>query len=498
MKHTQESLASLKRNALIQLAIQTKAATPSAAYSSKSVKLIEAILGQQTPESVEAVAPTAAPAAEAPAIEVETKSVAVAEPEDGPVIEEPFTGAVINGADNVVPFDPEPPVQTEIPSAPAPTDSHGLFKIGRAVFQRQLAIAGRVAKGGNMPVLGCVLLSFGDGRMTVEGTNLDVYVSSEAPAETKGGFRLAVPAAVLSKFVARCSSEHLMAEVRGSSLHISDLENRTNIMGISVEEWPPAPTGDKATDFMEITGKQLNRVLTETLKSASTDETRYILCSVGIDTKKGVVVATDGRRLTRAVLGADKVTPHDSTTILPSFAAEVIRQSIPLDARVKVSATDRRLVFAATAPGFDVSIYTRTIDGNYPNYAQVIPAPGYGIPFVADRKEMLSALGRMVVLMSKEGQAVRLEFADNELSFSLASAGVGAGKEEIAIKGELARDKETGKPVPMALAVNPAFLQEILGSWSDERVTLAVKDSVSALLLTGDAKTAVVMPVRLS
>jgi DNA polymerase III subunit beta len=498
MKYTNESLTALKRDKLIQAAIKTGACSASAAYSTKSVKLIELILAKTAPkvEETTPVAVAETPVETAAAVEVQAAPAAVAVAEEG----ESIAGA--DEAGNVVQFTPEA-TQTELPQAEQPHAeapkpvSNGLFKVSRKVFQRMLSSVSKLPGGHDMAILNCVLIQFTNGRLAVECTNLDVNVRSETAAETDGAYSLAVPFAVLSKFVAKCTSDFLMAEAKGNSLAISDMENRTEIHTLPVSDWPPAP---EHTDVavMHIAGRELARVITETIKSASTDESRFILNGLFLTTKAcaNEVVATDGRRLVRVPVAIEE-SFSAIEAIIPSHAAEVIRSGIPQDAIAKISRSQssRGIRIVSENNGYVYRVTTKLIEGNYPNYEQVIPKDmsvysGYSV----NSEEFLAALGRvLVVATSGENKTptVYIDVARNAVSVSAANVNVGNGKETLTAKGGTDEFK-------LRIAVNGEMLREIVGSWGDESVVLQFRDPVAPILVKAGEKTAVVMPVRLT
>lgn len=486
MIHTTESLTALKRNALIQTAIKTGACSPSAAHSSKSVKLIEAILAKQAAET----APVATAVKEVPAETPAEVPAPATAPAPAPA---PVAGDVIDtaAATNVVDF----ATQTEIPVEPKPeTASNGLFKISRKVFQLQLAAVSKLPGKGTMPILNCALIQFGSGRVAVEATNLDCSVRTEAPAETDGMFSIAVPFTILSKFVAKCTSDFLMAEARGGSLFISDIENKTEIMGLPVSEWPAAPQHADVV-VMHVAGRELAKVFTESLPCASEEETRYILNGVFLDTRSiATMVATDGRRIVTVPIVVEKsVTPFNG--IIPTFFAEVVRASIPQDASALIARSEsfRGMSIRTELNGFSYRAVGRLVDGTYPNYAQVIPKDtAERTTFELNTADLMAALARVLVVANsgEKTPAVVFKFSKDLIELSAANASVGNSRETITAKGG-------GDEFALRVGLNGDFVREIVAAWTEDRVTLSVREENSPLVITGGGKTAVVMPIRL-
>lgn len=516
-KYTSESLKKLSRSNLINLSLKLGVTRRSAsedaslpfAYTAKSAALIDLILAKQCPAArgerfevpTNGIACTEIPdipdevkaALAAPAVAVEV----VDAPPPAPVAETPAPEAIDA---NVIPFTPEssqadlPASEPEEPAAPE-SRTFGFFKINRKTFSRQVAGACKVVSNkSTMPVLACVLLAAKDGHVQVIGTNLDVTVATKAIAKVEGSFALAINARLLNDFIRKCDSEFLMVEeLTSNRIRISDIANKTEMSGIGHEEFVPAPELGTLPGF-KVPSRQFKQVIGETIAAASTDETRYILNGLGIDVKAGTVVATDGRRLMHAPLGATETAADTAAgvRILPTFAAQVIASTIPegVDAAVTFS-ENRRMSVVADAEGFAYRLTCKLVDGNYPNYSQVIPkGDNRGVSFVAEAKALRPIIARLMVLTTEKSNSIKLEFTTGNLKMRSASPEHGHGDEPTPVDGS------TENPVNIGL--NPMYLDDVLSSWGDEKVTINVKDEVSPMVVTAGAKLAVLMPVRLS
>lgn len=461
MNHSKETLAALDRRSLIQTAISTKAATPSQAYSTKSVILIDLIMAKQSGGCV---------------------AVEVVEPE--------------TSAPTIIAV----PTQTEITVAEVVEPKSaglGLFKVRRKDFQRQLATVSRVPVGGSLAILKCVLISFGAGRLRVEASSLDAFVATTIAAETDGEGQVAVPFSVLSKFVAACTGEHLMAElVSKFSLRLFDTANKTEIRGLGCDDFPAAPALVGST-LMKIQGARLSKIIGDTIKCASTDANRYILNGIAFDTSNGVnvVVSTDGRRLCRVAIGATEVTPPAKdvrrVSILPLKIAEIVAAGIPADAEVTIMQGDSQALWrlSAEANGFAYQATVKLVDGNFPFYTQVIPRET-GSSFEINSAALLSCIQRLEVVLSEKSNTIKMQFSQGKLRVDAASADVGAGTEPIDANGD--------KSVEMFVGLNPKYIREVVSSWKCETFTLSVRDETSPILLSSEDRLAVIMPCRLS
>jgi DNA polymerase-3 subunit beta len=386
--------------------------------------------------------------------------------------------------------------QSEFTTPVVAATNSGTFIVSRKTFQRQLAIAGKVATASTMPVLTCALLTFGEDRLAVAATNLDNSVSTEAQASCQGGGAVAIPLRLLSAFLAKCASDSITVQVfDDNSISISDGENRTRIKGITAAEFPPLPL-DQGKPLFSITGNRLVHAIREVVASSSEDMTRYIINSVALhlSPKGSVAVATDGRRLSQTNLGETKLeTEENKILIVPEAAARALAATVSEDSphvSIAITSEDRRIVVTAEDTDLNLRFYARLIDGNYPNYKQVIPKSDHGTEYSVNRAALAEAVGRVTVLNIGKTETVMLKFGDGAISVSVLNPSAGSSAEPVVAKSGDAEERRMG--------LNAAYITDALNSWNDETLTIRIKDEISPLLVSGSGKVCVIMPVRLT
>jgi DNA polymerase III subunit beta len=139
--------------------------------------------------------------------------------------------------------------------------------------------------------------------------------------------------------------------------------------------------------------------------------------------------------------------------------------------------------------GFSVLITTKLIEGNYPNYRQVIPAEAKERIALA-REEFLHALRRAEIMTSEKSNSVKLTLGKNNLTITANSPEVGEAKESLAINYK-------GKE--MAIAFNPRYMIDPLNALANDEVFLELIDELSpGVLKINGPFLYVVMPMRLS
>lgn len=263
------------------------------------------------------------------------------------------------------------------------------------------------------------------------------------------------------------------------------------INGLSAEEFPPTA---KFKDDKKVVVPQsmLRNMLRRTSFAISSDETRYVLNGIFLSLKehKLTMVATDGRRL--ALVDEEVEVPDKSQGefIMPAKAVNELNRLLQENGDVEIKFTENQAAFALKdEKGFQVLVVTKLIEGNYPNYRQVIPSETKErISLV--REEFLHALRRAEIMTSEKSNSVKLAFAKNNLAITANSPEVGEARESLAINYK-------GKE--LAVAFNPRYLIDPLNALENDEVFFELTDELSpGVLKINGPFLYVVMPMRLS
>jgi DNA polymerase-3 subunit beta len=233
-------------------------------------------------------------------------------------------------------------------------------------------------------------------------------------------------------------------------------------------------------------------MLKKTAFAVSTDESRYVLNGIYVSLKesKMTFVATDGRRL---AMVDEEVELAEKTTgefIIPAKAVNELTRLLQDKGNVEIKFGENQASFALQNEGsFSVLLITKLIEGNYPNYRQVIPGEAKErIPLV--REELQQALRRAEIMTSEKANSVKLSFEKNALTITANSPEVGEARESIAINYK-------GKE--FAIAFNPRYLIDPLNALSEDEVFLELIDELSpGVVKINGPFLYVVMPMRLS
>jgi DNA polymerase-3 subunit beta len=354
--------------------------------------------------------------------------------------------------------------------------------VGRAVSPRS-----------TLPVLANVLLETTDAGLRVTATNLDLTISASVPATIHEEGRTTVPARLLSEYVASLAEAPCTMELNKTSqvLKLACGIHHTNLHGIDPVEFPPLPSRDSDA-VVEIASDKLEGAIGQTVMAASGDEASPVLTGVllQLEGDKLTLAATDRHRLAVKSLEVEVKgkMPTGGTVIVPSrHLSEVARAITPQRKSVEVSFSEaRNQVFFVIG---DVEVSSRLIEGNYPNYAQVIPTEStttVSLPTAALLREAKTAS----VLARDAANPVRLRVGDNTLTLVAQTAEV--GDDEAPLDASVTGDD-------VQIAFNARYVLDALSVVDSDEVQLSFNGALQPGVIRPvgrDDYLCIIMPVR--
>jgi DNA polymerase-3 subunit beta len=352
------------------------------------------------------------------------------------------------------------------------------------------AVAGSIPTRTTLPVLSNILIEAEDGAVRFSGTDLDTAVSVRVPAEVAEPGAITAPAKKLQE-IARELPGATEISTQGDSILISSGRSRFKLNGLPKDEFPAFPKVE-FTSSWRVTGADLQRLITHVSFAASTEETRPILNGVlwQLHEHDMRMVATNGHRLAKMTLpveaGGDA---QAAELIVHPRALGQVQRLFAGDASVEVARSENHLGFRGT----DVQVYTRLIEGPYPNYEQVIPKDN-DKNMVADKTALTQAVRRMAIVASDQTHRIRLTLGGSMLKFSVESPDLGAANEELPVEYD---------GDPLEIGFNAQYLLELLRYMPTEEVKMTFKapERAATIQPLGNEDTpdylCLVMPLRL-
>jgi len=351
------------------------------------------------------------------------------------------------------------------------------------------------------PILSNVLLTADAGtqRVSLTAFDLSLGIQTSFPAQVETSGAITLPARLLNDIVTKLPSQtHIILEKDEQEAQVSLISSsgRYQVRGMGAEEYPELPLVQSG-EAIQLPALALIEGLRGTLFATSGDETKQVLTGVHLTVRRDGLefASTDGHRL--AVVQTDN-TAGESREGAEEFEVTVPARALRDLERLLGSSTEEdtiALYFDQGQTVFqwgDQYLTSRTLDGQYPNYRQLIPQQ-FERQISVERKLFLAALDRISVLADQKNNVVKLHLDDQnqEMVLSVEAQDVGSGQE--AVPAQI-----TG--AALDIAFNVKYLIEGLKAIPTTEVQVQLNTATSPVVLTplGALKmTYLVMPVQI-
>jgi DNA polymerase-3 subunit beta len=250
------------------------------------------------------------------------------------------------------------------------------------------------------------------------------------------------------------------------------------LLGLSEEEFPNEMTPSEENAFS--IGKEFFSAIAKVRHAASKEESRYNINGIYFDKD---IVATDGHRLS---LTRD-TNPLRNTLVPSEFVNTILRLRRNGNQAYRVSRSDTTIFLCSE----DLTIHSRLIDGEFPDYEQVIPQ-FHEKTATMDRHKLYHAIKR-ITLMSDKSNQIRFEFDGGHVLLTSASPDAGEAREELDSHYESTSPEET----PFAIGFAGKYILDVLEILEGNQVTFLMNDPGQALRIEEKESTHIIMPVRL-
>jgi DNA polymerase-3 subunit beta len=371
------------------------------------------------------------------------------------------------------------------------------FTIPKIDLQRGLTrIQSLVEKRNTMPILANVLLnaskSPGSESLELCATDLEVGIRSDHACDVSEPGSVTTSAKKFYEIVREISDEPVHVELASNAyLTIRCARAEFTLAGTTADEYPTLPTFSPK-GMASVQAGVLRDMIERTMYASSVDETRYNLNGVYLehrpDAGKLRMVATDGHRLAYVdrTLSVD-LTSLDRGVIIPRKGLAELKRLVEED-----DINEIELGFEANsglARKGGVTLVMRLIEGEFPDYHQVIPKDTQH-QLTTSREPLVHALRRVSLLSAERSHAVKLDLGQGCLTLSANNPDLGEAREELDV--DYAGDA-------LCVAFNARYLMDALGAAGSKEVQLAFRDSLSPAQVRptdDDDALAVVMPMR--
>jgi DNA polymerase-3 subunit beta len=304
------------------------------------------------------------------------------------------------------------------------------FTITRQNLHNGLAaVSASIPSKTTLPVLSNILFEARDGEVRMSGTDLDVAVRVRVPAEVKQAGSLTAPGKKLQEIVRELPDHPVEVTTRGEQIELKCGKSHFKLNGLPADEFPTLTEVDFSSG-LTVTGTNLNGLIQRTSFAVSTEESRPILNGVLWELRDGEMkmVATNGHRLARMSVPVESTGTRSADFIVPPAALGQVQRLFKDNDSIEVARSDNHLGFRAAS----TEVYTRLIEGTYPNYEQVIPRDNDKTATIG-KKALESAVRRMAVVASDQTHRIRLKFEPNRVHLNVLTPDLGEGHDELEI-----------------------------------------------------------------
>jgi DNA polymerase-3 subunit beta len=360
----------------------------------------------------------------------------------------------------------------------------GTMKIScsREELTQKLGVVSRgVSTRTAVQILGGILLKAEAGRLLLAATDMELSLRASLEAQVDGEGAVVVPGRLLVELARLLPDSQVTIEQRAEEgvIHISSGSFESRLNTFTAEDFPRLPDAD-GLERHTVDREALLETISRVGRSASRDESRPVLTGVLVRFEPGklVMAATDSYRLSVKETELEAIVPARALTELARIGQGA--------EQIELGVHENQVVFGVDG----IWLTTRRIDGQFPNYKQLIPE-SFEYEVALPRDEVLDVVRRIAV-MAQRNSPLRLRFAEGELTVSARTQDVGEAQESLpaAFSGE-----------PLEIGFNAEFLRDGIESVTGETVRFRLISPLRPCVLQAEGSDDflyLIMPIRLA
>jgi len=352
----------------------------------------------------------------------------------------------------------------------------------------KLAVVARaVSTRTTVQILSGILLRAEGGELQVAATDMELSVRTSLDAQVEGEGAVVVPGRLLLEIARNLPKSEVAIEHRENEglVRITCGPSDYRLNTYSAADFPRLPTAE-GVQLHDADRPRLLEAVTRVQRSASRDESRPVLTGILLRFEAGRIVAaaTDSYRLSVRETAAEGNLP-ELEAIIPARALVELSRIAVGEGELELGIHENQVLFGADG----VWLATRRIDGQFPNYKQLLPE-SFEHELTLPRVELLEVVRRVAVL-AQRNSPLRLRFAEGELTVSARTQDVGEASESmpVAYVGE-----------PLEIGFNADFLRDGLDSVAGDELVLKLISPLRPAVMSSpdDDFTYLIMPIRLA
>ena len=360
------------------------------------------------------------------------------------------------------------------------------FRCERDVLAEALTTAGRAAtnRTGTLPVLAGVRIDVAGDVLTVTGTDLELTIRLSVDVGGEADGSVVVPAKLVGDIVRALPAGAVEVAAADDDVSISAGRSQFAVRPLSLEDYPAQ--AEPAAEAVTLPAAAVAEALHQVVRAASGDDARAVLTGVLLAAEdEGLrMVATDAYRLAVRDLPESNVLASGQKVLIPARALGELQRVIGDADELTVRLGEREAAFECGG----TRLTTRLIEGEFPNYRNLLPSSQPNVLTVA--KEALQEAIRRVKILAQDSTPVRLGLGGETVEITAITQDVGNAAE--AIDGSY-------EGAEMTVAFNPDYLVQGIEAIDGDELTLTTMDPMKPAVLRGvgrDDYLYLLMPVR--
>lgn len=352
------------------------------------------------------------------------------------------------------------------------------FSCNQDTFSKYLNIMSRVVSNKpGLPILNNVYFEATKGKLVMKTTDLELSISTWIGADVENDGKITLPAKQLSEFVNSVPQEKIDVTVERQNFNISTSNNSASFNTMPPDDFPNIPSVEKKEEpFLQINSADFLLAVNRVAFAAATDDIKPVLTGVKIEIKDNGTasfVATDGLRLSKqditiekGIKNKDFLVPVRALLELSYIVNEVGEEAGSMVSLFLIE--DKNQVMFRVG---DIDIISRLIDGEFPEYEQIIPT-GYKTKCNVDRDEFLNSLKIVnIIARSVLGNKMVLQIQSKENRISLSAVQSDLGKNESNFECKVEGDN-------LKIAFSSKLLSDILNHIDSEKILFECSEAI--------------------
>ncbi len=349
------------------------------------------------------------------------------------------------------------------------------FSCNQDTLAKYLNIISRVVSSKpGLPILNNVQFETSKGKLIMTATDLEIGINTWIGADVKSEGKITVPAKQLTEFVTSIPADTVDATLENQTFNISTTNNSANFNTISAEEFPSVALVTDTKPLLKISKDDLVKAVNRVAFASATDDIKPVLTGVLIEINGESVsfVGTDGLRLSRQIVKLESSAEKDANMLVPVKAlleiSHIVSEIGEDDDIEMYLIEDRNQVLFRYS---DVDLVSRLIDGQFPEYRQIIPT-GYKTMCKVSKTDFMNSLKvTNIIAKSVLGNKLILEIDPKSNKITLSATQTDLGSNKSVFEGSIDGDM-------LKIAFSSRLLTDILNHIDCEEITFECSETV--------------------